>query len=209
MKLTFVVDLDGTLISCGPRHMALMQQVCRGDALPSDFIERYWAAKREGASNIAALQALGHPAPQARSQAWAQQIERWPWLGYDRPLPGVMSTLAERRFRVVVLTARREPFFLRQQLDRLGLAPLIDELIVVPPADAARAKARELQSLKAAAFAGDSESDADAALAAGTPFLALSCGMRSAAFWQRHGQSSYPCLTGALEALHHEPGDTT
>ncbi len=97
MKLTFAVDLDGTLISCAPRHMALMQQVCRGDALPGDFIERYWAA-RKARRRLQHLRIAGPrpPGTQARSRAWAQQIERWPWLGYDRPLPGVMSTLAER-----------------------------------------------------------------------------------------------------------------
>jgi len=201
MKPTLALDLDGTLVSCAPRHMALMRQLCRGDGLPGDFIDRYWAAKREGASNLTALKTLGHPAPAARSAAWAQQIERWPWLGFDRPLPGVVATLAARRYRIVVLTARREPFFLRQQLDRLGLAPLIDALIVVPPTEAARAKSRELRSLQALAYVGDSESDAEAAQAADTPFLALACGMRSAAFWQRLGHSPHPDLCAALAAL--------
>lgn len=201
MKQTLALDLDGTLISCAPRHTALMRQLCRGDGLAADFITRYWAAKREGASNVSALKALGHPAARARGDAWAQQIERWPWLGFDRVLPGAAQALAARRHRVVVLTARREPFFLRQQLDRLGLVSLIDRLIVVPPADAARAKARELLALKPLAFIGDSESDAEASLAAGTPFLALACGMRSAAFWQRHGQPTHTDLCAALAAL--------
>lgn len=201
MKPTLALDLDGTLVSCAPRHKALMRQLCRGDRLAADFIERYWAAKREGASNLTALKTLGHPAAAARSAAWALQIERWPWLGFDRPLPDVISTLAARRYRIAVLTARREPFFLRQQLDRLGLTPWIDELIVVPPTEAASAKSRELLSLQALAFIGDSESDAEAAQASGTPFLALSCGMRSAAFWQRHGHAPHPDLRAAFAAL--------
>lgn len=201
MKPTLALDLDGTLLSCAPRHQALMRQLCRGDGVAPDFIDRYWAAKRDGASNLSALQALGHPAAAARSAAWLQQIERWPWLGFDRPLPGVMEALSARRHRVVVLTARRERFFLEQQLDRLGLAGWIDTLVVVPPSQAARAKAQELKALQPVAFVGDSESDAEAAAASGTPFLPLDCGMRSADFWRRQGTLPYPDLRAALAAL--------
>jgi phosphoglycolate phosphatase-like HAD superfamily hydrolase len=201
MSKRLALDLDGTLISCEPRHCALMRQLCRSDAMPADFIPRYWAAKREGASNLRALRTLGHQSPQARADAWAREIEHWPWLGFDRLLPGVGAALAASRHRIFVLTARRERFFLRQQLDRLGLTPLIDDLITVPPAEAATAKASQLKVLRPLAFIGDTESDADAARAAGTPFLAVSCGMRSASFWQLHGQPSHPDLSAALAAL--------
>ena len=201
MTSTLAVDLDGTLVSCAPRHSALMRHVCRGDGLADDFIPRYWAAKREGASNLVALRELGHPAPAARAAAWARDIEHWPWLGFDRLLSGVAEALAARRHRVVVLTARREPVFARQQLDRLGLARWVDDVIVVPPTAAAEAKARHLQALQPVAFIGDAETDAAAARAADVPFIALDCGMRSTAFWQRQGLSSLPDLTAALAAL--------
>lgn len=201
MKPALAVDLDGTLVSCAPRHAALMRHVCRGDDLAEDFIDRYWAAKREGASNLVVLRELGHPAPAARAAAWARDIEHWPWLGFDRLLPGVADCLVARRHRIVVLTARREPVFARQQLDRLGLIRWVDDLIVVPPTAAADAKAGHLKALKPAAFIGDAETDAAAAQAAGTPFIALACGMRSAAFWQRQGVTALPDLTAALAAL--------
>jgi phosphoglycolate phosphatase-like HAD superfamily hydrolase len=201
MKPTLAVDLDGTLVSCAPRHAALMRHVCRGDGLAEDFIPRYWAAKREGASNLVALRELGHAAPAARAAAWGRDIEHWPWLGFDRLLPGVAEALSARRHRVVVLTARREPVFARQQLDRLGLARWVDDVIVVPPNAAAEAKARHLQDLKPVAFIGDAETDAAAAQAASVAFIALECGMRSPAFWQRQGRASLPDLTAALAAL--------
>ncbi len=201
MKPTLALDLDGTLVSCAARHCALMRQLCRGDGLPDDFIARVWAAKREGASNLRALVALGHPQAPARAAAWAREIERWPWLGFDRLLPGVVEALSTRRHRVLVLTARRERYFLQQQLDRLGLTPLIDRLIVVPPAEAAFAKAQALLEHRPVAFVGDAESDAEAAAAAAIPFLALSCGMRSAAFWQGRNQPAFADLSGALQAL--------
>ena len=201
---TLALDLDGTLVSCEPRHCALMRLLCRDDGLAADFIPRYWAAKREGASNLTALRALGHPAPEARATAWNRDIEHWPWLGYDRVMPGVadaLAALARDEVRVVVLTARSQPFFLRQQLDRLGLTPHLDALIVVSPRHAVPAKADALRELAALAFIGDTESDADAATRAGTPFLALHCGMRSSAFWRARGLSSHPDLGAALAAL--------
>lgn len=201
---TLALDLDGTLISCEQRHCALMRQLCRDDGLAEDFIPRYWAAKREGASNLTALKALGHPAPEARAAAWNRSIEHWPWLGFDRLLPGVpnaLAALARDEFRVVVLTARGQPAFLHQQLDRLGLAQHLDALIVVPPSNAAAAKAQALREFKALAFVGDTESDAEAASLAGTPFVALHCGMRSQAFWQARATPSHPDLCAALAAL--------
>ncbi|MFG6466612.1 HAD family hydrolase [Roseateles sp. BYS87W] len=201
MKPVIALDLDGTLVSCAPRHQRLMRHVCGGDALDEDFIPRYWAAKREGASNVSALRALGHPSPHARAEAWARDIETWPWLGYDRLLPTVAESLTARRVRAVVLTARRCRAMVHQQVQRLGLLHLVDDLIVVSPHDAARCKATELGRLRAQGFIGDAETDADAAAAAGVPFAALAGGMRSAAFWQRRGQPSYPDFAAALAAL--------
>lgn len=201
MSATLALDLDGTLLSCEPRHCALMRAVCVGDALPASSWPHFWAAKREGANNVAALRQLGHTAPEARAAAWAREIEHWPWLGFDRLLPGVAEWLATAGHRVVVLTARRERFFLLQQLDRLGLSRQIDELIVVPPTEAAERKAEALRKLKPLTFIGDTESDAAAADAAGQRFLALSCGMRSPEYWARLGRPSFNDLPAALAAL--------
>ena len=201
---TLALDLDGTLVSCEQRHCALMRYLCRADGLTADFIPRYWAAKREGASNLQALRALGHAAPEARAAAWQRDIEHWPWLGYDQLLPGVTSALAALArgdIRIALLTARSQPAFLRQQLDRLGLSPNLDALVIVPPGQAAPAKAAALRKLSALAFVGDSETDAEAATLARTPFLALSCGMRSAAFWQARATLSHPDLLAAITAL--------
>jgi len=198
---TLALDLDGTLLDCEARHCALMRQVCRMDALQGDFIAHYWAAKREGASNLQALQALGHPAAADRAAAWARDIEHWPWLGFDRLLPGVVEALALCTQRIVVLTARRAPALLRQQLDRLALSAAIDELVVVPPSDAVAAKADALRRLQPRAFVGDTESDAAAATRAGTAFLAVDSGMRSPRFWQARATLSHPHLSAALATL--------
>jgi phosphoglycolate phosphatase-like HAD superfamily hydrolase len=201
MSTTLALDLDGTLLSCAPRHCALMRAVCVGDGMPASSWPRFWAAKREGANNVAALRQLGHPQPEPRAAAWAREIEHWPWLGFDRLLPGVAEALASTQHRIVVLTARRERFFLQQQLDRLGLTRRIHDLIVVPPTEAAARKAEALRRLQPQAFIGDTESDAEAADAAGQRFLALACGMRSPAFWARHGRPSFNDLPAALAAL--------
>jgi phosphoglycolate phosphatase-like HAD superfamily hydrolase len=209
------LDLDGTLLSCAPRQCALMRQLCKHDVDEIDpFIERYWAAKREGASNLKALRELGHPEPEARALAWTRDIEHWPWLGFDRLLPGVAQGLAmldRDQIHVVLLTARREPSFLHQQLDRLNLRRGIDALVVVPPGEASAAKGRALQRLRPAAFIGDTESDAEAALAAGVPFRPLSSGMRSPTYWQQwlgQRQLDWPLSHDLPSALRSLAGQT-
>lgn len=201
MSPVLALDLDGTLISCQPRHTTLMGHVCRGDDLPPDTLNRLWAAKREGASNLTALRALGHPAPEPRCQAWLREIEHWPWLGFDRVFPAAASLLASRRFRCVVITARRETLFVRQQLDRLGITAQIDDLIVVPPHAAQGAKAEALRRIQPIGFIGDTESDADAAALAGTPFAAVACGMRSPRFWQVRQPSCHDDVLQAAQTF--------
>jgi phosphoglycolate phosphatase-like HAD superfamily hydrolase len=74
-------------------------------------------------------------------------------------------------------------------------------IVRLPPTEAAARKAEALRRLQPQAFIGDTESDAEAADAAGQRFLALACGMRSPAFWARLGRPSFNDLPAALAAL--------
>jgi phosphoglycolate phosphatase-like HAD superfamily hydrolase len=167
---------------------------------------RFWRLKRAGATTREALASLGARAAVAERAArrWGERIESDEWLSRDRALPGVARSLESLRRSdrgVAVLTARRRAVGAARSLEAAGLDRLIDELIVVDPADAATAKARELRRLQALVFVGDTESDGEAARRADVPFAAVSTGQRSPGFLSARGYEPHRSLRGALSAF--------
>jgi len=199
------LDLDGTLIDAERRQVELVEYLlsARGERLaaPADF----WAKKREGAATVEALVAAGFDSALAADVAgrWREQIEDHVWLRRDEWLPGAREMLVQIRslgVGIAVLTARGDPRALAEQVGWLRLNGLADIVHVVPPRHAVEEKAGMLSALGAAGFIGDSESDYQAALRAGVPFVAVSTGQRSARFLARAG---VPLIAHSLaEAVH-------
>lgn len=187
------LDLDGTLLDCRARQVAVA-----ADLAGSLDEDAFWAAKRAGATTAAALAAQGAPDVSA---AWIDQIEDERWLALDEPLPGAEAAIAELRragFDPVVLTARRHADRAAAQVERLGLAAPV----VVSPAAAKVEKAAALRELGAAGLIGDTESDLEAARAAGVPCELVSTGQRDEAFLRGHGAAAvHDTLGQAVEAL--------
>jgi phosphoglycolate phosphatase-like HAD superfamily hydrolase len=193
------LDLDGTLIDARRRQLSVLASVL---AVEVD-LGALWERKREGATTAAALAALGVPDDVAAAAAsrWVERIEDEDELRADRFLPGVEATLAELAAAGVqptVVTARTHPDRARAQFAALGLERWCEGLRVVDPADAAEQKAAVLRELGAAAYVGDTESDARAAALAEIPFAAVSTGQRSAAFLADRGLTPHPSLAAAL-----------
>ncbi|KAB2673990.1 MAG: HAD family hydrolase [Verrucomicrobia bacterium] len=189
MKLA--LDLDGTLISCEPRQSAVLQAVLAQCGERVD-LGRVWELKRNGASTEQALVQLGFDPTSARraSRSWRYSIEAPFWLGLDSVFSGVTEVLGAMRavgWRLIVVTARSQREWVPQQLERLGLSPWLDGVVVVPPHEAATEKAAVLRDLSAVAFFGDTESDYGASRAAGVPFYSVGGGQRCAAFLARAG----------------------
>lgn len=184
--MNLALDLDGTLISCEPRQSAVLQAALAQVGAQADLI-RAGQRKRAGDSTEQALVEQGLDKLVARrvAGAWRQMIEAPHWLAFDQVLPGVRETLHAMRaggFKLRLLTARSRPEWVPQELARLGLAPLLDEVIVVPAERASEAKAAVLRESSPIAFFGDTESDWRASTAAGVPFYAVASGQRSAEF---------------------------
>ncbi len=202
---TVAFDLDGTLVTAGPRQAWLLRAAARVHGVDLD-VDAAWEAKREGASNLACLAARGIDAATARriNALWLAQVETPYWLLMDTLLPGVAATLedlARRETRCVLVTARANPFLMRQQTARLGLACHFAEIHCVAPARARQEKAAVLRRIGAAYFIGDAESDADAARDAGVPFAGVTTGQRSAGYLVRHGvRHVYGGLAAAVDA---------
>lgn len=197
------VDLDGTLVDCRARQVALAAAL----AGPGFDGDAFWEAKRAGATTRAALVALGHPdaAARALADAWAEAIEDDAWLAHDRLLPGARAALeaaGDAGLEPFVLTARRRADAVRAQVDRLGLAALVAGVEVVDPGDAAAAKGALLAARGAVALIGDTESDAAGAAAAGVPFVAVGGGQRAPGFLRARGVAVvHPDVGAAVAAL--------
>lgn len=183
--MTVALDLDGTLLDCRPRQVRLAAQL----AGPGFDGDAFWAAKRHGATTAAALESLGVEPGRAAAIAreWAAVIEDDGWLAVDPLLPGAcpaLAALAAAGRPAMILTARRRADAVRAQVVGLGLRVPVE---VVDPRDAVARKAAVLRERGAAAFVGDTESDARAAADAGVPFLAVGTGQRHPQWLRERG----------------------
>jgi phosphoglycolate phosphatase-like HAD superfamily hydrolase len=201
------VDLDGTVLDPRPRQLAVLASLLESERTsgPVD-LDRLWELKREGSTTEAALVALGvsDQAAGGLARRWAAEVEDPRWLRLDRPLPGAAETLRELAQSVgppVLLTARRHPDRVRDQLASLGLDRWCGELRVVSPDSAAEEKAEQLRSLRCRGFVGDTESDAEAAELAGVPFAAVATGQRSPRFLAALGVPVFDSLPEALRSI--------
>ncbi len=198
------LDLDGTLIDARPRQVGVATEALAELAGESLDEERFWQAKRAGASTGEALEALGHPCDTAAEVArlWAQRIESVQWLRRDRALTGARQALSDLcGAGIAVLTARQSSHGARLSLACAGLEDLVDELFVVEPMTAAAGKAGILAQRRPAVFIGDTESDGEAARRAGVRFRAVATGQRSDAFLRSRGYDPLPSLHAALEGV--------
>lgn len=128
MKLIF--DLDGTLIDSRRRLHVLFQRLTGS---PMDFDE-YWRHKRAKTSNDVLLRRAGHDelAITRFHEAWMPLIEADEYLEMDTLLPGVDEALTRlsRTATLYLCTARQHPEAAVRQLERLGLAPYFDRILV-------------------------------------------------------------------------------
>lgn len=189
--MNIALDLDGTLITCQQRQMAVLRAALQANGASADLCQ-LWHLKREGAATEQALAQLGlqHPVARRVAQDWQRVVEDPFWLQFDTVQDSVMNTLGEMRAagaELCLITARGRRQWLPQQLGRLGLSVLLDQVIVVSPHDASTGKAAVLRQVSAVAYFGDTESDWRASVAAEVPFYAVATGQRSAAFLERAG----------------------
>lgn len=198
-----LLDLDGTLIDARRRQVELARAL-----VPALDADRFWSAKRGGATTRAALAAQGVADADAIANAWMEAIEEPRWLAVDAVLPHVAEALALLRARGVapgVLTARRDAAAVTAQVAALGLdlpAPL-----VVDPRDAVAAKAAQLRASGSLGYVGDSEGDHAAATAADVPFAGVSSGQRDTAFLAARG--IVPVFAGVYAAVASLLGEQT
>lgn len=180
------LDLDGTLISCEPKQTTLLRVAAcaAGVALDAGSV---WQRKRQGSSTAEALQALHLPTTVTKAilRVWLESIEEPQWLALDTVFPEAwvgLETMRRLGWELILISARRSPHWVWHQLDRLGLKPFLNEVIIVRPEEARARKCIAMQKTRCAAYVGDTESDAEAAKQAGIPFFGVTGGQRSGEF---------------------------
>lgn len=215
--MIYVLDLDGTLVDSGERHCRLMQEILSGTA-PEVMSERasgmrydlaeFMEYKADGHSGLQYLTdclGLGNEAAGQIMALWLQQIEEERWLKMDALYPdtlGFLDRLKQAHSKIIYLTARQNKEGLLQELKRLEIDGYADDIQVVPPADAGKAKKQVVETLLAktgedegtVCIVGDTENEYHLAKELSLPCFLLNRGARSERYWMERGVRSIASL---------------
>jgi phosphoglycolate phosphatase-like HAD superfamily hydrolase len=123
---------------------------------------------------------------------WLQRIEQPDLLALDRLFDGAVEKLQQWRReqrRLILATLRHSPEQLKWQLNRLGLAPLLDDVLVADHRGGAARKAEMVKEIisdpSTTLWIGDTELDIEAARLVGCRIFAVSSGLRAPEFLER------------------------
>ena len=192
MTETVILDLDGTLLEGRERHYQCYRGILEENGFAPIDIARYWKSKRERVDRRRLLALSGAESLYDLFLArWLERIEQPEYLAYDALQPGALLKLdlwrAEGR-RLVLATLRHNPEGLHNQLERLGLAPQFEHVVVCAHENGGVGKADEVRRVLThpdpgpCLWIGDTEIDIAAARSLGCPVWALGCGLRTPEF---------------------------
>ncbi|MEO7013305.1 MAG: HAD family hydrolase [Dokdonella sp.] len=179
------LDLDGTLLTCAPRHCAVARYglAATASSRQTEFdASCFWELKRNGSTTQEALLHVGKDRSRMVSDIWREEIEKTHWLSFDSLLPGIEDMLSEIRrsgAELALVSARQDAAAARCQMTRLGLLGSFETVRFVPQCDVAAGKARVLSELGAVLYIGDTETDYTAAATADVPCRLVDTGMRN------------------------------
>jgi phosphoglycolate phosphatase-like HAD superfamily hydrolase len=203
------LDLDGTLIDTTLRQKAALMKAAKsvGVELPVYLPDRYYEEKRRGVSGKEVLLRYDIAKADEICALWTEIIEDPSFLAMDSLYPRVseqMRSMRQDGLVFYVVTARQHEDRAVQQINQLGLSPLISGLFVTrhgPQGKPLTSKHQLTAGLGLEAIVGDTEMDMQWAEQLGAAFFPISCGARCEEFWLERGLSPYESATSALEAL--------
>ncbi len=186
---TIYLDLDGTILDIAARYYRIHCDVCELVGATPLAAADYWEIKR-GRRDVDALPGyLPEHLIASYHQERINRIEAPEYLTYDRLLPGAQPALTSlaTRDRLVLVTLRRNPAAVHQQLRDLAIDFVFDQIIVGHAADEEphwRAKARLIErdnqcGRLPAVVVGDTEADVLAGRSLGLATIAVLSGIRN------------------------------
>ena len=208
--MTYIFDLDGTLIDSRYRHVFLMKTILEKHGIPDrGRIEdgSYFEYKANGLSGKAFLMdilTLDEQICEEILEEWVHHIEDDGLLFKDKLFSDAMSTckkiLNQVHNTIFFLTARRNENGLKKELEYLGLNSFASEVVVVDPYEKSKVTALKqiVKRNRKAMMIGDTEVDYEAALKADIPYYMLNRGFRSEQFWNCQRVTSYPSLESLM-----------
>jgi len=184
------LDLDGTLVDVQEKYCRLHTDIAKGLGYRPMPPDRYWAQKRRGASLKAILCDWDEPARRAYNRRWLASIEAPDYLRLDKLVPGTREALGSltQRFRLVVVTMRRNGSELRRQLRALEIDDYLTGVVAAadyPSADYTKAQLLRLSGEtdgQRSIVVGDSEADVQTARELGAPAVCVLSGIRDRPF---------------------------
>lgn len=187
-----LIDLDGTILDCRPRHYAVYSEILAELGREPLPVDEFWRRRREGNSTQALLaDVLSEGERRQFSEQWLARVESPDALALDTLFPGAIDALARmgRGYDVVLVTLRRERDNLLGQLDDLGLSALFSEVISV--GDDLVHQKHLLPGLERVAdggcVVGDTEADIEFAAETGCEVVCVANGVRDRDFLVQRG----------------------
>jgi phosphoglycolate phosphatase-like HAD superfamily hydrolase len=186
---TIVLDLDGPLLDGMHRHYHCYREILTENGFHPIPLDLYWELKRNRIDRRQLLYLSN--ATEFYDQflsTWIERIETKEYLALDRlqnNIIDILTTWKRNGIRLMLATMRKNPTNLHWQLGKLGIAHLLDDVIVVGNARNDVSKASQIKLLLRNAplqeiiWIGDTEVDILAAREAGVRVCALTCGLRT------------------------------
>lgn len=197
--MTYVFDLDGTLIDSSKRHYVLMKRllVKEGIEIVSNFSKEFLGFKSDGHTGIEYLtNVLGLPKNKAKSiqDEWVDHIEDDSLLELDILYQDALPVLSKINEEILFLTVRENKEGLETELGRLGLSKYNTEII-----RHGESKATVLKRLDECIMIGDTEIDYQASIDKGCKSFILNRGFRSKKYWDSKNVLSHSSLLKLIE----------
>ncbi len=181
------LDLDCPLLEGKYRHYKCYEDIIKkhgGTALEIDY---YWEFKRSKITRDIVLEKSNfQESYDVFFTEWMSNIENEQYLNLDTLKPEVIETLKSWKNitdKIVLVTMRQNREYLLNQLDKLGVLFLFDEVIDCPP----QRKNTKYEALKDkifnnAIFIGDTEEDTNTAKMLGIKSIGITNGLRNKIF---------------------------
>lgn len=205
--MTYVFDIDGTLVDSFERHITVLK-----DAMHSCNIEikidgqEYINYKCDGNNNKLYLRNVLHMSDRdivKVCKIWELNIEREEYTILDSLYSDtkcVLERISEKA-DIYYLSARNNSIALLNELERFGISEYPKDIIIVSPQNALTEKTEALCKLKSSHshpvwMIGDTEVDYMAAQKSGCEVYIVHRGFRSAAFWSKFNIETQKDLYG-------------